>query len=215
VQHQLAWDVGAGTGQATVGLAPRFERVVATDLSAEQLALAPPLGNVEYRVSAAHESGLSFASVDLVTVAQALHWFDLPAFYAEVKRVLKPAGRIAVWTYGILSVEGTAPDERVQHFYRDVVGPYWPPGREHVENGYADLPFPFVELPAKRIDMTVSWDLDAFLGYVRSWSSTGRMQKQTGTDPTAQLEADLLPIWGGRQRQRAVTWPLRIRLGRS
>lgn len=211
-EHDLAWDVGAGTGQATSALSCRFAQVLATDSSGVQLALAPVTGNVEYRVAPAHASGLPPECVDLVTVAQALHWFDLPSFYGEVRRVLKPAGVVAVWTYGVLSVEGEPVNDLVQHFYRHVTGPYWPAGRRHVENGYAELSFPFAPLPVGEFRMRESWSLDSFLGYVRSWSAVGRM-KASGNDPMQELEALLAPLWGPRESRRVVTWPLGIRAG--
>jgi len=214
-ERQLAVDVGAGTGQATLELARRFEHVVGTDLSAQQVANAARAPNIEYRVAAAERTGVETGAADLVVVAQALHWFDLALFWPEVHRILKPGGVVAVWTYGILQVEGEQVDACVQDFYTNVVGRYWPKGREHVEDGYAQLSFPFAALPVPRFEMECLWTLEAFLGYVRSWSSTGRMAEATGTDPVESLAARLAPLWGPPQRARAVRWPLRLRVGRG
>lgn len=211
--RELAWDAGAGNGQASVALAEHFGAVRATDLSAPQIGQAPAHPRVTYRVAEAHESGLPAASTDLVTVAQALHWFDVPRFHAEARRVLKPGGLIAEWTYGVLQVEGDAVDALVQHFYRDVVGPWWPAERRHVENGYADLPFEFHRIATPAFAMRLHWDLPALLGYFRSWSATARMQAATGHDPVVALGAALAAIWGASEQPREIRWPLALRVG--
>lgn len=210
----VAWDCGAGSGQASRSLAEHFARVVATDASATQIDAASPHPQVEYRVAAAEASGLPAGTVDLVTVAQALHWFDLERFYAEVRRVLKPGGVLAIWSYGVLTVAGPAVDERVQTFYRDTVGPYWPPERQLVESGYRHLPFPFGEWQPPPFQMEVSWSLAELLGYVRSWSATGRFEAAQGYDPVVRLAEDLAPLWGSPRTPRTVIWPLAVRVGR-
>ena len=212
--HELAWDVGAGNGQASLPLAGRFDKVLATDLSADQIARAAAHPRIEYRVAPAQGSGLGAASADLVTVAQALHWFELDAFYAEVRRVLKPGGLIAAWSYGVLTVEGEAVGTRIDHFYWHVVGPWWPAERRHVENGYAELAFPFEPVPGPPFAIRRDWTLDELLGYARSWSAVSRMQQATGTDPVAELDRQLAPDWGPRDTRRLVTWPIAMRVGR-
>ncbi|NJC88504.1 MAG: class I SAM-dependent methyltransferase [Desulfuromonas sp.] len=213
-RHELAWDCAAGSGQASSDLAAHFARVVATDASPAQIAAAVPHPRIDYRVAPAEASGLPAASVDLVTVAQALHWFDLAGFYAEVRRVLHPGGVLAVWTYGVLTIEGAEVDTLVQHFYHDTVGPYWPPERAHVENGYRALPFPFAELAAPPFAMEAFWTLSQLLGYFRSWSATGRFVTANGYDPVALLERQLVPLWKEEGAKRKVTWPLALRVGR-
>jgi len=213
-RHALAWDVGAGNGQASVALAGRFDRVLATDLSAEQIAQAVPHERIEYRAAPAELSGLGDHAADLVAVAQALHWFDLAPFHAEVRRVLAPGGLFAAWTYGILVVEGAPVDRIVSHFYHHVVGPHWPAGRRHVENGYAELPFPFTPLATPAFAIERDWTLDELLGYVRSWSATSRMQRATGVDPVVALEGQLAAAWGPRDGRRRIAWPIAIRAGR-
>ncbi|HEX6705717.1 MAG TPA: class I SAM-dependent methyltransferase [Albitalea sp.] len=209
----LAWDVGAGNGQASVALAAHFDRVLATDLSEEQIREATPHPRIEYRVAPAERSGLAAGSADLVTVAQALHWFDLDAFYAEVRRVLRPSGVVAAWTYGVLSVGGAAVDGIVDHYYREVVGPYWPAERRHVESGYAQLAFPFRSLSSPVFVIRRQWGLDALLGYMRSWSATARMHKATGVDPVREVERSLGAAWGARDSTREVSWPIAMRVG--
>jgi SAM-dependent methyltransferase len=212
--HELAWDCGAGSGQASVALAAHFARVHATDASADQVAHVEPHPCVEYRVAPAEQSGLPDRSADLVTVAQALHWFDLPAFYAEVRRALKPGGVIAAWTYGVHVTEGDDVNAVVRHFYEHVVGPCWPPERRHVENGYRELPFPFTRIAAPEFTMQVRWPLAQLLGYLGSWSATARYRKLNGSDPLPALRQQLLPLWGDPAQARSVSWPLSLLAGR-
>jgi SAM-dependent methyltransferase len=209
----LAWDCATGTGQAALGLAARFDRVVATDASEEQIGAAIPHPGVEYRVARAESSGLDSGTVDLVTVAQALHWLDLDAFYAEVQRVTRPGGVFAAWTYGESRVL-PAVDQVVERFYRDTVGPCWPPERVHVERRYADLPFPFprLELPALFIEADLT--LDAYVGYLGTWSGTRRYIESGLGDPLPALRADLARGWGDPLQVRRVTWPLALLVGR-
>lgn len=211
--RELAWDVGAGNGQASVALAGHFARVLATDLSAEQIAQASPHPRIDYRAASAERSGLTDHGADLVTVAQALHWFDLDPFYREVRRVLKPAGVFAAWSYGVLEVEGAAVDAAVQHFYSEVAGPHWPAGRRHVENGYADLAFPFKPLPPPALSIRLQWNLAGLLGYVRSWSATARLRAQAGDAPLLAFEQQMGALWGDPAAPREVRWPITMRAG--
>jgi ubiquinone/menaquinone biosynthesis C-methylase UbiE len=211
--RELAWDVGAGNGQASVALARHFRRVLATDLSAEQIAQAESHERITYRVAPAEHSGLDDRSADIVTVAQALHWFDLDPFHREVRRVLKPAGVFAAWAYGMLEIDGEAVDAAVRHFYDTVAGPYWPAGRRHVENGYAELAFPFKPLPAPALWIRLEWDLPAILGYVRSWSATARLRAHEGDAALEAFERQLAGLWGDPAAPREVHWPITMRAG--
>jgi SAM-dependent methyltransferase len=212
-RRELAWDCAAGSGQATIPLARHFRRVVATDASAEMLDQAPRLPNIEYRVALAASSALGPATVDLVTVAQALHWLDLDTFYAEVKRVLVPGGVLAAWTYGNQYLDSDALNSVLRRFYTEVVGPYWPPERRHVEAGYRTLPFPFAEVEVSAFAMEASWSLPELLGYVRTWSASRRFQETQGYDPVEQLERSLAEVWGSPAIRRHVRWPLSLRVG--
>jgi SAM-dependent methyltransferase len=214
-RRSLVWDCACGNGQATVDLAERFDRVVATDASREQIASAKPHPRVEFRAAPAEQSGLPEESVGLITVAQALHWFDLDRFYAEVQRVLKPGGVIAVWAYGIIEVEGEAVDRLAREFYADTVGPYWPPQRLLVEAGYRTVPFPFAEAVPPAFRMETRWTLDQLLGYFSTWSATSRFIKETGRNPLEALSAALAPVWGDANAPRLIVWPLSLRLGRK
>jgi len=216
--RRLAWDCAAGSGQATLGLAEHFARVLATDASAEQLAAAPPHARVEYRAARAEASGLPDGAADLVTVAQALHWLPLDAFYAEARRVLAPGGVVAVWTYGHYTIDDAPALATVfDSFYRDVAGPWWPPERVHVDTGYRMLDFPFDELPPSEIPafaMTAHWGLGEVLGYLQTWSAVQRRIATAGGDPVAELATAVAPLWGDPGMRRTVRWPLTLRAGR-
>lgn len=211
---ELAWDCGCGNGQASVALAKHFAHVRATDASREQILHAQLSHGVEYDVAAADNSGLPDRSVDLITVAQALHWFELSSFYDEVRRVGKRGAVIAAWTYGINEVDGAEVNAAVQHFYHQVVGPYWPPERHHVETGYRELDFPFERIDAPEFSMAQQWPLAQLLGYFRSWSATARYKAAHGHDPVDVLEQQLRPLWGDPAATRAIRWPLSIVAGR-
>ncbi len=208
-----AWDCGTGNGQAAVELGALFAHVIATDPSRNQLGEAEPHPHVEYRVAQAEDCGLEDVSVDLVTVAQALHWFDLARFHDEVRRVTKPGGVIAEWAYGLMDIAPEI-DRVVRWFYEDVVGRYWPPQRRHIENGYRDLPFPFAPIEVPAFAMEAEWSLAEVAGYVATWSPIKIYQKERGEDPLALLREPLSAAWGDPARRRKVVWPLGVRAGR-
>jgi ubiquinone/menaquinone biosynthesis C-methylase UbiE len=213
-RNSLVWDCAAGNGQAAVDLAQRFEKVIATDASREQIASAKPHPDIEFRVAPAEQSGLADKSVALITVAQALHWFDLERFYTEANRVLRPNGVLAVWAYGINEVEGEAVDQLAQDFYSKTVGPYWPPERKLVEEAYRTIPFPFSELAPPSFRMKAQWTLDQLLGYFSTWSATNRFIKATRRNPLGPLSAELSRVWGDPNSTRFVVWPVSLRVGR-
>ena len=211
--RSLAWDCATGNGQAARDLARHFRRVVATDASAEQIAQAEALPNVEYRVAPAEASGLPDGVADLVTVAQALHWLDLEPFYAEVRRVGAPAGTIAVWFYGSCSLPPELQD-LVTEFEYGLLAAYWPANRRFIVDGYRTLAFPFDEIPMPSFELRVNWTLGQLGGYLRSWSAVARYRRDLGEDPVAPLLERLQNRWGAPERTREVVWPLGLRLGR-
>jgi SAM-dependent methyltransferase len=208
----LAWDCATGNGQAAVELAKVFDRVIATDASEKQIANAQAHERVEYRVASAEESGVDLGSIDLIMVAQALHWFDLPGFYEEVRRVLKNTGVLAASAYKFFHVTPEIDELVNDRYYDKVVGPFWPPERVLVEK-FEELPFPFPEIRTPSFEMIAPWNLEHLLGYLRSWSATQRFIAATKRDPLEAIAADLCAAWGDTNRTRRVIWPLTLRIG--
>jgi SAM-dependent methyltransferase len=209
--RKLAWDCGTGNGQAAVGLASLFDRVLATDASEKQIAKADPHERVKYRVAPAENSGIESETIDLIMVAQALHWFDLPRFYEEARRALKSNGVLAASAYNLLHIE-PAIDAVVNRYYYEVVGPFWPPERELVEN-FTDLSFPFHEIRPPKFEMMTQWNLEHLVGYLRSWSSTQRFITAKNSDPLDEIADELRAAWGNAKQTRRVIWPLTLRAG--
>ena len=208
--RQLAWDCGTGSGQAAVGLALVFDRVIATDASEKQITNAEPHERVEYRVAPAENSRIESGTADLIMAAQALHWFDLDRFYAEARRVLKSDGVLAASAYNLLHINPVI-DEVVNRYYYEVVGPFWPQERKLVEQ-FDNLPFPFHEIDPPKFEMTAQWNLDHLVGYLGTWSSTQRFIAETDGDPLEQISDELRTGWGDPQRTRKVRWPLTLRI---
>ena len=209
--HEAVWDCAAGSGQASVSLAEIFDRVIATDASEKQIAMAVPQERIEYRVAPADKSGLDDQSVDMVTVAQAIHWFDHESFYREVRRVLRPNGAIVVWAYGDPVVDDSVLDRIVYKYNRGTIEKYWKPERDLILQGLQTIPFPFDEIAAPFLEMTQDWTLEQLAGYMRTWSATDAYARVLGSDPVAPVEAELAAHWG--RGVHRVTWPLHVRAG--
>lgn len=209
-----AWDAGCGNGQASIALAERFSEVIATDPSAEQIANAMPRANIAYRVEPAEQTTIDAASIDLVCVAQALHWFELDRFHTEVHRVLKPDGIVAFWSYADCRVDA-AIDVQKDRLYVDLTGPYWLPERTLVESGYVSLPFPFERIAAPPFELCMQWNLDHYLAYLRSWSATQRYIRAHDEDPVSLVENELCQAWGDPAQSRAVRWDFHLHCGRK
>jgi len=210
-QHQLAWDCATGNGQAARALAHHYDHVLATDASANQIAQCQAHPHIEYRLARAEQAPLANARVDLITVAQALHWFDQTAFFQEAWRVLRPGGVLALWNYNLLAINPQI-DAIVKHFYHEIVGPYWPPERRLIEQGYAPIPAPFTEIPVPAFAMTAQWSLADLLGYLGTWSASVYYQQATGHDPLTQIQDTLSRAWENPNQLMHVSWPIQIRV---
>jgi ubiquinone/menaquinone biosynthesis C-methylase UbiE len=213
-RHRCAWDCGAGNGQASEGLRPHFSAVVASDISRTQLASGAPRAGLHRVAAAAERCPLADSSIDLVTVAQALHWIDLPAFYSEVGRVVAPGGAIAAWSYDLALLGDVKLDGALRYFYDVTVGRYWPPERRMVDTGYREIPFPFTETAIPPFAMIADWTLDQLLGYVGTWSAVSRYRADSADDPVELLARQLESDWGSSETRRRIEWPLVVRAGR-
>ena len=207
----LAWDCATGNGQAAVQLAERFARVVATDPSDAMIAQAIPHPRVTYAV-AKYESGLPDHSANIVTVAQALHWFDFDPFLREARRVLLPGGVLAAWCYSRCSVDEGV-DEVVDMFYRVTVGPYWPRERRHVDEGYRTIALPLDEMAPPPFEMVEQWSLSEFASYIRTWSAVNKFIEARGEEAVLAFEQALANAWGAPQQRKRVRFPLHCRIG--
>lgn len=203
-----AWDCATGSGQAARSLNTLFSNVIATDASEQQIANARSCDGVDFRQASAEDSGLDDSSVDLITVAQAMHWFDIDSFFVEANRVLKPGGILAVWCYRNCVMD---PDcmETIADIFAEVER-YWPPERDIVESGYANIEFPFQPLEPDNFEMRLSWSAADMLGYMRTWSASQRYMRENGNDPIAKFEVELMQRWGSGERE--VCWPFELKV---
>ncbi len=210
--RDLAWDAGTGSGQAASGLAEHFDAIRATDPSRQQLAEAPRHPRITYQRGDEGESGLPEASCDLVTAAQAAHWFDMDRFIGEARRVARASGVVAIWGYGLCTV-GSVADPIIQRFYAETVGPFWPTERRHVDDAYRSLAFPFPEVTWPAVTMEARLDLAGLGAYIRTWSAVHRKIETEGGDPVAPLLTELATAWGDPAVELLVRWPLFGRIG--
>lgn len=206
-----AWDCGTGNGQVAAVLAGYFSHVYATDISPQQLAQAPQLLNVSYKTAAAENSGFADKSFNLITVAQAVHWFEFHNFYAEAKRVLKPDGIIAVIGYGLMYIDEET-DVIIRHLYSQTLGGSWDARRSYLDEGYQTIPFPFTEIPAPSFSMTVQWNIAQLLGYLQTWSAVKQYENKTGINPVNAIEPQLMAVW--KDAWKTVSFPLLVRAGK-
>ncbi|WDO12359.1 class I SAM-dependent methyltransferase [Flavobacterium sp. WW92] len=214
-EHRLAWDCGTGNGQSAVQLAGFFERVYATDPSAEQISNAFAHEKITYRVENAEApSGLDDNSVDLITVAQAVHWFDFDLFYAQVRRVLKPEGILAVWAYGIPAVNSEL-DAIIRDFHDNIVGEFWLAENRLIDKEYATIPFPFEEIKVPEFFIRKQATLEEALGHFRSWSATQKYIDRYARDPISSLRERLQEYWGDTATEKEITWKLIVRVGKA
>jgi len=212
--REAAWDVGCGGGQASHALVERFGKVHATDASAAQLAQAPAHPRIRYHCARAEACPLPDRSVDLILAAQAAHWFDLPAFYAEAARVARPRAVLALVSYGPIEGKG-AVGAALDALYHGPLHDFWPPERAHVEDGYRRLPFPYPEIATPDLAIAVAWPLDRLVGYIGTWSATAAYRRTTGEDPTPAVETALAAVWGAPETPRRFRFPLALRVGRA
>lgn len=213
-RHEVAWDCACGSGQASLPLASHFSLVVGTDASATQVAVAEATEKVRFAVAESERAPLADGAFDLVTVAQALHWFVGEAFFEEVRRVIRPGGVFAAWTYGMPHIVVHDVERAVHEFINGILGPYWPPEIRLVLDGYASIDLPFDELESLAFELKTEWPLERFLGFARTWSAVGRFVEERGEDPVLKLAAELEEVWHDKEALLPVSYRLGLRAGR-
>ena len=209
----LAVDVGCGNGQLTRHLAAHFSAVAGFDPSGDQIAHAAPQENIDYGCAPAEDLPLPSHSASLITAAQAAHWFDLPRFYTEARRVAAPNAILALISYGVLRLNGKL-DARFERFYWHEIGPYWPAERKLEDSGYSTLDFPFTELQGPSIAIHLEWRLEEFLGYISTWSAVRSARAAGREDLLHRFAADIAAPWGDPTTRHSITWPINMRIGR-
>jgi len=212
-EHKRAWDCASGSGQAAVGLTSYFDEVIASDASASQIEHAEQHPKITYKVATAESSGLESKSIDLITVATAIHWINTDKFYPEVKRILKPGGVIAIWIYGDNSIE-PAVDKVFERFFRDIIGGYWPEEIKKALNFEEMIDFPFTIIKPPNFKIRVRWNLKEYLSYLYTWSSTQNYIKANRENPIEIIFDDFLSAWGSEDTKREITWELKMKVGR-
>ncbi|MPR36181.1 class I SAM-dependent methyltransferase [Salmonirosea aquatica] len=207
-----AWDCGTGNGQVAVELAKTFAEVFATDFSQSQIGQAVLRENIEYSVQRAEQTNFPDDFFDLITVAQAIHWFDFEPFYQEVRRTAKPGALLVVLGYGLLKISKNV-DAVIDHFYHHIVGSFWDKERRYIDENYQSIPFPFPELKVPAFSNTLVWSLDHLLGYLSTWSAVRHFIAAHGYDPLDELRPELAVAWGSQSVQD-VHFPILVRIGR-
>jgi ubiquinone/menaquinone biosynthesis C-methylase UbiE len=214
-EHKSAWDCATGNGQSAIGLNKYFQHVLATDASEKQIYSAEKQQGIIYAIATAEETDIPAGSVDLITVAQAAHWFDLLEFYLEADRVLKKGGILAIWAYPLLKVNPQI-NPVINYLYDDLVGEHWPPERSMIDEGYADIRIPFHHVEnIPSFTITKHWDFEELLGYFSTWSATKRYKEALGYCPIEKVSDQLKKAWGSVTSKREVTWEIILKIGRK
>lgn len=209
-EKTAAWDCATGNGQVAQYLATSFKEVYATDISQQQLDHAVKEKNIFYSQSPAEQTPFRDNQFDLITVAQALHWFDRDLFYDEAIRVGKPGSILAIWGYGLMRVDPII-DPLIMEFYNETVGPYWDDARRIVEQAYQTISFPFREVHAPDFSINVQWTLEQLSGYFTSWSATQKYMNSKGNDPVPPFMKHLQKHW--RDSAMTISFPIFSRIG--
>ena len=213
-EKEIAWDCGAGNGQAATGLAPYFRNVLASDASKNQVIHAIRHNKVHFCLMPGENAAIHSRQVDLLVVSQAVHWFQFARFYSEAKRVLKSNGIIAIWSYGLPRINRKM-NRIVDHLYSEILGSYWPPERKFIDLQYKTIPFPFSEIPAPRFKMRTTWDFNHFIGYLNTWSAVQNFKMKHKMNPVGQIEEKLSECWGIEDKEYSLYWPLYLRVGKK
>lgn len=213
-RSEQAWDCATGNGQVAEVLATHFQKVIATDASQAQLDQAKPHPRIEYRRAVAGASLLTANSVDLITVAQAIHWFDTAAFYQEVEKIICPDGILAIWGYGLLRIQPSL-DQVIDYLYHDLLGDrYWDVERKHLDHQYRTIDFPYEHIPAPSFQISLEWDIHELKGYLETWSSVQNYIKSKGKNPVDEIAPQLSTAWGEPDDKKSCFWEIYLKVAR-
>ncbi len=207
--NETAWDCATGNGQVAVELAKHFKKVYATDISEKQISNAPLIKNIIYKIEPAEKTSFPDNLFDLITVAQAIHWFNFDMFYKEVYRTIKNNGLFAAISYSLCKSDNDT-DRLLLHFYKNITGPYWDPERKYIDEKYQTIPFPFTEIETQEFNHEVQWTIDQFTGFLQTWSAVQHYKKQNNIDPVSIIYNDLKYTWG-RNPQKKFLFPVIMR----
>lgn len=210
---RIAWDCGTGNGQVAISLSRYFKEVYATDISASQINNAVKKANIFYSVEKAEETLFADNTFDLVTVAQAIHWFNFKSFYDEVKRTLKQGGIVAAIGYDVLKINKEI-NILIDDFYKTTTAPYWDSERKYIDDHYTTIPFPFKEIESPEFSINYSWEFDQVVGYFNTWSAVQHYIRKNNENPVDKFATRLKEAWGNVIR-RKVSFPIFIRVGRN
>ncbi len=211
--RSCCWDCGTGNGQVAQYMAGHFKKVYATDISETQLKQAEQRPNIVYKKERSEATSFEDNSFNLITVAQAIHWFDFKPFYREVRRTAKNNGVIAIWGYGLLTIDNSC-DEIIEHFYRETIGPYWNEQRRHIDSKYETIDFPFDEIKlSKPYQIETQMNLSQLEGYFNSWSSVQNYKKKNKENPVDDLIKELRKYWGNQSSAKTITFPIFTKIG--
>ncbi len=208
--NKSAWDCGTGNGQIAIELAKYFDKVYATDISKQQIENALAKQNIIYSVQPAEATNFADNTFDLITVAQAIHWFDFEKFYAEAKRVAKPQAIIAVIGYGLIKTFDEA-DAIIEAFYFNTLGTFWDAERKYIDENYLTIPFPFQEIKSPQFSNELYWNFEHLIGYLGTWSAVKHYTKAKGENPIHLIEQKLKQCWGNDTRK--VKFDILLRVG--
>lgn len=209
--HDIAWDCGTGNGQAALALSEIFKKVIATDLNQAQLNVAPKRNNIIYYQSAAEKTDIAAKSIDLITVATALHWFNLPLFYQEVQRVSKPQGMISAWCYSLGTVTPKI-DKLIKELYFELP---WPPERRYLDEKYQTIYFPFEKIATPQFYIQKALSFEQFIGYLNTWSAVKEQQQRTQQNPINLMYERFSAAWGDLDLKQMMTWPIHLLIAKT
>ncbi len=210
---QFAWDCGAGSGQAALGLANHFKRVLATDQDRRQLEMAPKQPNIEYRLALAETDLGLRGQVDLITCACSIHWFDLPKFYEIASQALRPDGVIAAWTYDWPWTNIEPIDLILRKLKDDILGSYWGDNAGFYFCQYKTLPFPFVELESPLFHAPIAMSKGDLIKFLTTWSAVKKYKLRHKSDPLSLVDKELEDAWNANPPILPLRVPLHMRCG--